>query len=54
MKHEVIVYRSPIEAWYWDNPEYIVYLVVTDRVGIIGICLLIGWLVSQWNNRNRH
>lgn len=23
---EVVVFRSPAEAFYWDNPEYILYI----------------------------
>jgi hypothetical protein len=50
MKHEVVVYRSPVEAWYWDNPQYIVYFVVS-AVALVLIFLLLQWLFNRPRRR---
>lgn len=53
MRHEVIVYRNPVEAWYWDNPEYMVYLVVGGII-VVGLFLSINFIVNKVKQNRRN
>ena len=45
---EVIIYRNPIEAWWWDHPEAIINVIYVMIISFI-IIMIYGW----WNSRKK-
>lgn len=52
MRHEVIVYRSPWEAFYFDNPQYILYALLLG-VGVVGVYVAYSY-VREFFRRRRN